>query len=202
MSWLITPEPWLACCDAWSPPKALPITPLTPAAAGPPSSPTRTTGCSPAAPRSSLQYAWQHPLIGHYARTGDGRARRISDFLTQRQLHRTDLYNHIYRHIELEHQLAVTLAPSPSRPTGMVGLALDRSGRDFTITDGALLELSKARVVRTVLGRPEDRTNVGPTAARRTAPANIELATVAASTIERRIVPSSRLHANSGNVIQ
>jgi DNA-binding NarL/FixJ family response regulator len=92
-------------------------------------------------PEIFAQFAWQHPLIGHYARTGDGRARRISDFLTQRQLHRTDLYNNIYRHIGLEHQLAVTLAPSPSRPKGMVGLALDRSGRDFTTTDSAVLEL-------------------------------------------------------------
>jgi DNA-binding CsgD family transcriptional regulator len=92
-------------------------------------------------PEIFAQFAWQHPLIGHYARTGDGRARRISDFITRRQLHRTDLYNHIYRHIGLEHQLAVTLSPSPTRPREMVGLALDRAGRDFTTTDMALLEL-------------------------------------------------------------
>jgi DNA-binding CsgD family transcriptional regulator/PAS domain-containing protein len=92
-------------------------------------------------PEIFAQFAWQHPLIEHYARTGDGRARRISDFITRRQLHRTDLYNYIYKHIRLEHQLAVTLSPSPTRPREMVGLALDRAGRDFTTTDSALLEL-------------------------------------------------------------
>jgi DNA-binding CsgD family transcriptional regulator len=99
-------------------------------------------------PEIFARFASQHPLIGHYARTGDGSALRISDFLTRRQLHRTDLYNHIYKHIGLEHQLAITLPASTYRPREMIGLALDRAGRDFTPTDRALLELLRPHLAQ------------------------------------------------------
>ena len=86
------------------------------------------------------EFAWQHPLIQHHVRTGDRRALRISDFVTRRQLHRTDLYNHIYRVIGLEHQLAITLPPRANRPRELVGLALDRGRRDFSDGERDLLQ--------------------------------------------------------------
>jgi DNA-binding NarL/FixJ family response regulator len=92
-------------------------------------------------PEIFARFSWQHPLLRHYARTGDRRALRISEFSTKRELHRTDLYNHIYRHIGLEHQLAINLPPRQSRPRELIGLALDRGQRDFSAADAALLEL-------------------------------------------------------------
>jgi DNA-binding CsgD family transcriptional regulator len=90
-------------------------------------------------PEVLAELAWQHPLFDHYARTRDGRALRISDFLSRRELHLTDLYEHIYKHIGLEYQMAVTLSV-PGEGV-VVGLALDRSGRDFTDAERDLMEL-------------------------------------------------------------
>jgi DNA-binding CsgD family transcriptional regulator len=88
-------------------------------------------------------YVHQNPLVGHYAATGDGRALRISDFITLRELHRTDLYAHVYRQLELEHQLAITL-PAPrhemDRPGEVIGLTLGRRRTDFSDSERVLLE--------------------------------------------------------------
>lgn len=39
------------------------------------------------------RYAHQHPIITHVERTKDFKARKITDFLSQRQFRTTDLYN-------------------------------------------------------------------------------------------------------------
>jgi DNA-binding CsgD family transcriptional regulator len=86
--------------------------------------------------------AHENPLVSHYARTGDGSALRISDFMTRGQLHGTDLYDQVYHRIEVEYQLAITL-PSPRRALGrpgeIVGLTLSRGRRDFSDAERALL---------------------------------------------------------------
>ncbi len=88
-------------------------------------------------------YIHQNPLVSHYAATGDGRALRISDFITVRQLRRTELYDYVYRHLDLEHQLAITL-PAPrngmDRPGEVIGLTVSRGRRDFTEGERLLLE--------------------------------------------------------------
>jgi len=56
----------------------------------------------------------QHPLILHYRRTGDGRALKISDFLSRRAFKRLELYSEFFRPLGVESQIAVTL-PSPRR---------------------------------------------------------------------------------------
>jgi DNA-binding CsgD family transcriptional regulator len=84
-------------------------------------------------------YAHQNPLVGHYAATADGGANRISDFISRRQLHATELYNYVYRRIGVEYQLAITLA-SPLGPGEVIGLTLSRGGRDFSAAEKALLE--------------------------------------------------------------
>jgi DNA-binding CsgD family transcriptional regulator len=91
------------------------------------------------------RFAMQNPLIEHYAHTGDGRALRISDFFTHRQLHATELYHHVYRGTETEYQMAVTL---PSINAGlhsqeMIGLTLGRAQRDFTLREQALADLMR-----------------------------------------------------------
>ncbi len=88
-------------------------------------------------------YIHQNPLVSHYAATGDGRALRISDFMTVRELHRTELYDLVYRQLDLDHQLAITL-PAPrngmDRPGEVIGLTVSRGRRDFSEGERVLLE--------------------------------------------------------------
>jgi len=80
----------------------------------------------------------ENPLIAHYVRTGEGQPVRFSDFVSQRALHRLALYDHVYRHIGVEHQIAFVL---PSPPGEVVGIALNRERHDFTGAEAATLDL-------------------------------------------------------------
>jgi DNA-binding CsgD family transcriptional regulator len=82
--------------------------------------------------------------VSYSRRTGDGRARTISDFLVSREFHRTDLYATFFRPAHVEHQIALTLAYAPSV---IVGVALNRSTRDFTPRDRAVLNLVRTQLV-------------------------------------------------------
>ncbi len=53
-------------------------------------------GFPPGAHETLARLADTHPLISHIAATGDGSAHRISDFWTQEQFHRTELYDLVY----------------------------------------------------------------------------------------------------------
>ena len=110
------------------------------------------------------QFAHQNPLVAFYARTGDGRALRISDFMSRRQLHRTDLYNLVYRPIALEHQLAIAM-PSPQRslgrPAELIGLTLSRSRRDFNAAEQLLLEYVRPHFAGTLARLHEPRAAAG-----------------------------------------
>jgi len=84
------------------------------------------------------RFAGENPLIAHYVRTGDGQPVRFSDFVSRRRLHRLTLYDQIYRHIGVEHQIALVL---PSPPGEVVGIALNRERHDFTGEEAAMLDL-------------------------------------------------------------
>jgi DNA-binding CsgD family transcriptional regulator len=84
------------------------------------------------------RFAGENPLIAHYVRTGDGQPVRFSDFVSRRGLHRLTLYDQIYRHIGVEHQIALVL---PSPPGEVVGIALNRERHDFTGEEAAMLDL-------------------------------------------------------------
>ena len=47
----------------------------------------------PGALETLARLADEHPLISHIATTGDGSAHRISDFWTQEEFHRSELYD-------------------------------------------------------------------------------------------------------------
>ena len=55
------------------------------------------------------RYFHQHPVISHVARTGDSRSLLITDFITQKALRRLELYNELYRLVDTEAQLSITL---------------------------------------------------------------------------------------------
>ncbi|HTX00147.1 MAG TPA: hypothetical protein VMD59_15290, partial [Acidimicrobiales bacterium] len=86
-----------------------------------------------------------HPLIHHIASTGDGSAHRISDFWDRQRFRSSELYEHVYRPMGVEYQMAVAL-PVP-RPA-VVGLALNRARRDFSDRDVAALEATRPHLVR------------------------------------------------------
>jgi DNA-binding CsgD family transcriptional regulator len=89
------------------------------------------------------ELALQNPLAAHYARTGETVALRLSDFISRRKLHALDLYDHVYRHIDTEYQLAFTI---PTRGQ-MIGITLNRARRDFNERELALLQAARALVI-------------------------------------------------------
>jgi DNA-binding CsgD family transcriptional regulator len=90
-----------------------------------------------------MEFLHQNPLVAA-SRTHHDLALRLSDFIRLRDLHRTELYQYVYRRIGQEHQLAITL-PSPrrtlGRPRELVALTLGRGRHDFTPSEQRLLEL-------------------------------------------------------------
>jgi DNA-binding CsgD family transcriptional regulator len=94
-------------------------------------------------PELLAQLGDQSPLIRR-ARAGNMDAMRMSDHITQSALHRTDLYNHVYRLAGLEYQLVLQLPPlrrSLGRPHEVIGMSLSRSCHDFEDADLRLLQL-------------------------------------------------------------
>jgi len=79
-----------------------------------------------------------HPCTIHYLQTGDGRAVKISDFLSGRRFHDTAPHQEFFRPLRMEDQLVVYLDVPPPR---QLGIAVGRSRRDFTERDRLLLTL-------------------------------------------------------------
>jgi DNA-binding CsgD family transcriptional regulator len=85
-----------------------------------------------------------NPIVVHAERTGDGSARKWSDFVTQRRMHATPLWNDLFRPFGVQHQMVVTLpAPAPL----LVGVVLHRCAGDFTERDRALFNLLRPHLV-------------------------------------------------------
>jgi DNA-binding CsgD family transcriptional regulator len=80
----------------------------------------------------------EQPLIHHYQRTGDGTARKLSDFMTRRRYHESALYRELFRRVGVQHQIAFYL---PERPPNSVAIALIRDRLDFTEGERLVLNL-------------------------------------------------------------
>jgi DNA-binding CsgD family transcriptional regulator len=91
------------------------------------------------------EHMGQHPLIGHHWATHDGRAVKITDFLSLRRFRQLPLYRDFYRLAGVDRQLAVTV---PGRPGAMIGLAVGRAGRDFSERDRAALDFLRPHLIR------------------------------------------------------
>jgi DNA-binding CsgD family transcriptional regulator len=102
-------------------------------------------------------YVHQHPLVGYYRTTGDGKPVKISDFLGRQQFHRLGLYGEFFRAIPVEHQIAISLPVSARQ---VVGIAFSRAHTDFTESDRALLSILRAPLM-TALLRTHSREPVG-----------------------------------------
>ena len=86
----------------------------------------------------------EHPLVNYYRSTGAGQPVMISDFLGRERFHRLGLYADFFRYFPVEHQLAVGL-PSPAPQ--VIGIALNRSGGDFTDADRDLLAVLRGPLI-------------------------------------------------------
>jgi hypothetical protein len=84
-------------------------------------------------------YLHQHPSWNGVVRDRLESSVRISDFVSRDKWQRTDLYNHIFRPQGLDHQLAfITFSEFPQ-----LGVALNRSRRDFSEEERSILDLLK-----------------------------------------------------------
>jgi len=99
----------------------------------------------------------EHPLVNHYRATGSGEPVMISDFLSLDRFHRLGIYAEFFRGIPVEHQLAIRL-PGPDEQ--VIGVALSRSGRDFSDQDRALLSVLRAPLIAALL-RARSRRQAG-----------------------------------------
>jgi DNA-binding CsgD family transcriptional regulator len=89
------------------------------------------------------QHLHEHPVLAHVQATGDGRARRISDFLSDRQFRSLGLYHDFYRRRGVDYQ-ATIMVPAPGG--GLIAVALNRQRRDFSTEDLELLDLLRVHV--------------------------------------------------------
>jgi DNA-binding CsgD family transcriptional regulator len=91
------------------------------------------------------QLAHTHPLVTHVATTGDGSARKISDFCTTEQFHASPLYEGLYGPLGVEYQMAINL--TTPRPI-IVAIAANRFARDFDERDRAVLNVVRPHIAQ------------------------------------------------------
>jgi DNA-binding CsgD family transcriptional regulator len=89
------------------------------------------------------QHLPEHPLLAHLQATGDGRARRISDFLSDRQFRSLGLYRDFYRLCGVDYQAAISV-PAPGG--GLIAVALNRQRHDFSAEELELLDLLRIHI--------------------------------------------------------
>ncbi len=94
--------------------------------------------------KAFVDHVGDHPVIAHQVRTGDGRPHAISDFMDAASFHATDIYMHFYRVLGAEDQLSFMLPD----PLLLVGIALNRSQRGYSIRDRRMCNLLRPHVLQ------------------------------------------------------
>lgn len=97
----------------------------------------------PARDRIWEHYKQEHPVLAHYVRTRDGKATKISDFLSRAEFHRLGLYNEVYRPMGVEDNLVAML---PVRSPLVVGISLHRTSRTFSERDRVVFNVLRPHV--------------------------------------------------------
>ena len=85
--------------------------------------PADNTTC-PDMGRLFQQHLHEHPILSHVQGTGDGRARRISDFLSDRQFRSLGLYHEFYRRRGVAYQAAMAGPQLAGTPRSIVTTAV------------------------------------------------------------------------------
>jgi DNA-binding CsgD family transcriptional regulator len=89
------------------------------------------------------QHLHEHPVLACIQATGDGRARRISDFLSDRQFRSLGLYHDFYRRRGVDYQTVIAV-PAPGG--GLIAVALNRQRHDFSSDELELFDLLRSHV--------------------------------------------------------
>jgi len=118
-------------------------------------------GVFPGSEQQFRQHLPEHPVLACQLSTGNGRALRISDFLSDRQFRSLGLYCDFYRAAEVNYQLAITV-PAPGG--GLIGVALNRYRHDFRAEDRELLDLLRVHIEQAAAMIPPQRTGCGNSA--------------------------------------
>ena len=100
-------------------------------------------GTLPSGAQLLQQHLHEHPVLAYVRASGDGRARRISDFLSDRQFRSLGLYHDFYRRREVAYQ-ATIMVPAPGG--GLIAVALNRQRHDFSSEDLELFDLLRIHV--------------------------------------------------------
>jgi DNA-binding CsgD family transcriptional regulator len=87
--------------------------------------------------------AERHPHTGYYLRTGDGKARRLSEIISMRELRGTTFFNEISRKNRLVRQLTIYM---PVTDGHSLVVALCRESPDFSEKDRASLDLLRPHI--------------------------------------------------------
>jgi DNA-binding CsgD family transcriptional regulator len=87
----------------------------------------------------------EHPLVRFHGYQGGRTPQRISDSLPMEQFRRSALYNDYYRRIGIDHAMAL---PIYVRDGLLVSFVLNRTRRDFTDRERALLDLLRPHLAR------------------------------------------------------
>jgi len=95
--------------------------------------------------RAFGEYAHQNPLMARYVETLDGRPYRLSDVISDADLHALDLYTHVYAPMGVEFQIAFTLPASPGR---VLAIALSRRDRDYSDGERELIERARPFLIQ------------------------------------------------------
>lgn len=106
--------------------------------------------------RVAHQYFLEHPLITNYLRTGSKQAHKVSDFLSECQLHRLGFYGQYLQPLGMEDQMAMVItAVSTSaikrlqqNPQDHLVIGLHRSQRNFSERDRLVLNLLYPHLVQ------------------------------------------------------
>lgn len=99
---------------------------------------------TPDAQRIWAEHMLEMPVVAHYVATGDGRALRITDFVSQGQFRQTGVYAEHYRPKRVQYVLA-TMVPSPGPA---IGIGLHRDAKDFTDDERLLLGLLRPHLIQ------------------------------------------------------
>jgi DNA-binding CsgD family transcriptional regulator len=93
------------------------------------------------------ELASEHPVIRHIAETGDGSARKISDFMSSDEFHEQRIYRELYQPLGAEHQMSVAL---PSVQPRIIAIVANRGelGDDFDERDRLLFNLLRPHLTQ------------------------------------------------------
>ncbi|QIF01381.1 helix-turn-helix transcriptional regulator [Roseimicrobium sp. ORNL1] len=87
----------------------------------------------------------QHPCFKLQSELGITTPLKISDFITQRELHDLGLYQEVYKYLGIERQMALSVHPAPGE---LVSMVLSSSTRDYTERDRVVLSLLQPAIQR------------------------------------------------------